>query len=90
MGDIPQCLSCGIPYVARPIQASAYTAAFAPILAIFMLSMIDALRRGSRAARFQAVGYTPIILVGLIRLVTGCFPVCIAPMLCFYFYRLCV
>ncbi|MFW7358210.1 MAG: diguanylate cyclase domain-containing protein [Brucella sp.] len=62
------------PYVARPIQASAYTAAFAPILAIFMLSMIDALRRGSRAARFQAVGYTPIILVGLIRLVTGVLP----------------
>lgn len=59
------------PFVARPIQSSVYTAAFAPILAIFILSMIDALRRGSRAARFQAVGYTPIVLVGLTRLVTG-------------------
>ncbi len=62
------------PFVARPIQSSAYTAAFAPILAVFMLSMVDALRRGSRAARFQAVGYTPIVIVGLLRLVTGIFP----------------
>lgn len=62
------------PFVARPVQASLYTAAFAPVLAVFVLSMIDALRRGSRAARFQAVGYTPIVLVGLIRLVSGLIP----------------
>src|SRR5690606_11335843 len=34
----------------------------------------DALRRGSRAAKFQAVGYMPMVLVGLIRLVTGVIP----------------
>ncbi len=62
------------PFVARPMQASAYTAAFAPILGIFILSMIDSLRRGSRAARYQAIGYTPIIVVGLVRLVTGVVP----------------
>lgn len=62
------------PFVARPIQSSAYTAAFAPVLIIFLLSMIDALRRGSRAAKFQAVGYTPMVLVGLLRLVTGVVP----------------
>jgi diguanylate cyclase (GGDEF)-like protein len=62
------------PFVARSIQSSAYTAAFAPVLAVFILSMIDALRRGSRAARFQAVGYAPMVLVGLIRLVTGVVP----------------
>lgn len=62
------------PFVARSVQTSAYTAAFAPVLAIFIVSMIDALRRGSRAARFQAIGYTPIVLVGLIRLVTGIVP----------------
>jgi diguanylate cyclase (GGDEF)-like protein len=62
------------PFVARPIQSSAYTAAFAPVLAIFILSMIDALRRGSRAARFQAFGYAPMVVVGLIRLVTGVVP----------------
>lgn len=62
------------PFVARPIQSTAYTAAFAPVLAIFILSMIDALRRGSRAAKFQAVGYSPMVVVGLIRLVTGVTP----------------
>lgn len=62
------------PFVARPIQASAYTAAFAPILAIFLIANADALRRGSRAARFQAIGYAPMILVGLTRLVTGVVP----------------
>lgn len=63
-----------LPFVARSIQATAYTAAFTPVLAVFILSMIDALRRGSRAARFQAIGYTPIVLVGLIRLVSGLVP----------------
>ena len=62
------------PFVARPIQSSAYTAAFAPVLIVFILSMIDALRRGSRAAKFQAVGYAPMVVVGLIRLVTGVIP----------------
>lgn len=63
-----------LPFVARPIQSSVYTAAFAPILAVFILSMIDSLRRGSRAAKFQAAGYSPMVLVGLIRLVTGVIP----------------
>lgn len=62
------------PFVARPIQSGAYTAAFAPVLAVFLVSMIDALRRGSRAAKFQAAGYTPMVLVGLIRLATGVSP----------------
>ncbi|MCU4179454.1 GGDEF domain-containing protein [Bosea sp. BH3] len=62
------------PFVARPIQSSAYTAAFAPILAVFLFSMVDALRRGSRAAKFQAIGYSPLVLVGLTRLVSGVIP----------------
>ncbi|MFN7093147.1 MAG: diguanylate cyclase [Allorhizobium sp.] len=62
------------PFVARPVQSAVYTAAFAPVLAVFLVSMIDSLRRGSRAARFQAIGYAPLILVGLIRLVTGITP----------------
>jgi diguanylate cyclase (GGDEF)-like protein len=62
------------PFVARPIQSTAYTAAFTPVLVVFVLSLIDSLRRGSRAARFQAIGYTPLALVGLIRLVTGVAP----------------
>ena len=62
------------PFVARPIQSSVYTAAFAPVLVVFILSMIDALRLGSRAARFQAAGYAPLVVVGLTRLVTGVIP----------------
>ncbi|MFZ3484711.1 sensor domain-containing diguanylate cyclase [Sphingomonas sp. 3-13AW] len=67
-------LHAAFPFVARPIQSSLYTAAFAPILLVFVICMVDALRRGSRAARFQAIGYAPMILVGLARLVTGVIP----------------
>lgn len=67
-------LHAAFPFFARSIQASAYTAAFAPVLVIFIISMIDALARGSRAARFQTVGYVPIVVVGGIRLVTGVVP----------------
>lgn len=62
------------PFVGRSIQSTVYTAAFAPVVVIFILSVADALRRGSRAAKFQAVGYTPMILAGLVRLVTGVVP----------------
>jgi len=62
------------PFVGRSFQSTAYTAAFAPVVLIFILSVADALRRGSRAARFQAVGYIPVIMVGLVRLVTGVVP----------------
>lgn len=62
------------PFVGRSFQSTAYTAAFAPVIVIFILSLSNALRRGSRAAKFQAIGYMPIILVGLIRLITGVVP----------------
>lgn len=62
------------PFVARPIQSTVYTAAFAPVLVIFILSVADALRRGSRAAKFQAIGYIPVIMAGLVRLITGVVP----------------
>lgn len=62
------------PFVGRSIQSTVYTAAFAPVVVIFILSVADALRRGSRAAKFQAIGYMPIILAGLVRLVTGVVP----------------
>lgn len=62
------------PFVARSVQSTVYTAAFAPVLVIFILSIADALRRGSRAAKFQAVGYLPVIVAGLVRLITGVVP----------------
>lgn len=62
------------PFVGRSVQSTVYTAAFAPVVVVFILSVAGALRRGSRAAKFQAVGYMPIILAGLVRLVTGVVP----------------
>jgi diguanylate cyclase (GGDEF)-like protein len=62
------------PFVGRSIQSTLYTAAYAPFVVIFILSLADALRRGSRAAKFQAVGYMPVTMVGVVRLVTGVVP----------------
>lgn len=62
------------PFVGRQFQSTVYTAAFAPVVVVFILSVADALRHGSRAARFQAVGYIPVIMAGLVRLVTGVVP----------------
>ncbi|WP_414470845.1 diguanylate cyclase [Microvirga sp. M2] len=62
------------PFIGRPIQSTAYTAAFAPVIVIFIVSLADALRRGSRAAKFQVVGYMPVTIAGLVRLVTGVVP----------------
>lgn len=62
------------PFLARPIQSAAYTAGFVPVLAVFLLAMFDSLYRGSRAARFQMIGYAPLAVVGAIRVVTGITP----------------
>lgn len=67
-------LHAAFPYVGRPVQSALYTAAFGPILLIFLWGMIDALKRGSRAAKFQIVGWAPMMVVGVIRLVTGVVP----------------
>ncbi|WP_460926982.1 sensor domain-containing diguanylate cyclase [Shinella zoogloeoides] len=62
------------PFVGRSFQSTVYTAAFAPIIVVFVLSISYALRRGSRAAKFQLIGYAPMIVVGLVRLLTGVLP----------------
>lgn len=67
-------LHAAFPFVGRSFQSTVYTAAYAPFVVIFILSLVDALRRGSRAAKFQAVGYMPVTMVGLVRLVTGVVP----------------
>lgn len=67
-------LHAAFPFVGRSVQSTLYTAAFAPVIVVFLLSVSDALRRGSRAAKFQAIGYMPIIMAGLVRLITGTFP----------------
>jgi diguanylate cyclase (GGDEF)-like protein len=51
-----------------------YYWAYIPVLLVFLAATVDALRRGSRAARYQAIGWAPMICVGLIRLVSGLLP----------------
>jgi diguanylate cyclase (GGDEF)-like protein len=62
------------PFVFRAAQSTLYYLAYIPVLAVYLWMLVDALRRGSRAARYQAIGWGPMILVGLIRLVSGLLP----------------
>jgi len=62
------------PFVLRPIQTDAYYAAYLPVLALFLWAVGDALARGSRSAKFQLVGWTPLLMVGAIRQISQLTP----------------
>ena len=83
-------LHASFPFVLRPIQSALYYWAYLPVLAIFLGVLADALRRGSRAARYQAIGWAPMIGVGLIRLVSGLVPVLESDDAMMLFYAGCV
>lgn len=55
------------PFVGRVWQTDAYYLAYLPVLVLFIATIGDALRRGSMAARFQAIGWGPLLLVGIVR-----------------------
>lgn len=57
------------PFVLRPLQTDIYFAAYIPVLALHIAMLCSALMRGSRAAKFQLVGWSALILVGVARLV---------------------
>lgn len=59
-----------LPNVLRSVQTPLYYASFIPVLAIFMAAMVDAWRRGSRAVRYQIVGWAPFMAMGVIRIGT--------------------
>lgn len=67
-------LHASFPFVLRPAQSTLYYVAYIPVLLLYLWMLADALRRGSRAARYQAIGWGPMILVGLVRLVSGLLP----------------
>ncbi|MDA9918630.1 GGDEF domain-containing protein [Erythrobacter sp.] len=54
---------------ARPFAQKFYYMAFAPVLLILCLAMSSALRRGSRAARFQTIAWVPTMAAGGERIV---------------------
>ncbi|GAA0267356.1 hypothetical protein GCM10009127_03780 [Alteraurantiacibacter aestuarii] len=58
------------PFVLRPWQSGIYYLCYLPILILYISVLVDALRRGSRAARFQLVGWLPLLGVGIIRIVS--------------------
>ena len=67
-------LHAAFPFALRPVQSALYYLAFLPVLALYMGVLADALRRGSRAARYQAIGWGPLTVVCVIRLVSGLVP----------------
>ena len=56
------------PFIWRAIKTDVYYAAFVPVLAVIIWLIIGCLRDGSRAAKFVALGWAPIIAVGVFRL----------------------
>jgi diguanylate cyclase (GGDEF)-like protein len=63
------------PFALRAMQSELYYLAYIPVLALYMWALADALRRGSHAARFQAIGWAPLTVVCVIRLVSGLLPI---------------
>ena len=59
-----------LPNLFRSVQNQLFYASFVPVLIFFALVMADAWKRGSRAVRYQIVGWAPFMLMGIIRLAT--------------------
>lgn len=79
-------IHANFPFAGRVWQTDAYYLAYLPVLLLFGAVLVDALRRGSVSARFQAIGWAPLLLVGLVRQVSQFTPI-MAPtdaMLLFY------
>lgn len=51
----------------RPWTTPVFVASFFPVLGSFALMMATALKRGSRAIRFQIFAWTPIMSLGVVR-----------------------
>jgi diguanylate cyclase (GGDEF)-like protein len=71
------CLSAAhaaFPFALRDIHLTLYMIGYIPVVTILIASMANALIRGSRAAWFQAIGWGPLLLTGLIRQFTHLAP----------------
>ncbi len=55
----------------RPFGTTVYYLSYVPLIAIFVAGMYCAARRRSRAVWFQIYGWTPILLVGIERIIRG-------------------
>ncbi|MBA4353268.1 MAG: hypothetical protein C0409_01120 [Novosphingobium sp.] len=62
-------LSCLPIEAVRPLSSPAMHVVIGLAIALIVAMMIDAARRGSRAVRFQIVGWTPILAIGSYRII---------------------
>ncbi len=59
-----------LPQGLGPLRSMLYYGSYIPVLVVFTLAMADGWRRGSRAVRYQVIGWAPFIVVGVVRIVT--------------------
>lgn len=59
-----------LPNLLRAVHTPFYYASFIPVLVLFLWAMSDAVRRRSRAVRYQIIGWSPFLIMGMIRIVT--------------------
>lgn len=67
-------LHAGFPFILRSVQIDLYYLGYTPVLALLLWTLADALHRGSRAAKFQVIGWAPLLAVGVTRIFTGLVP----------------
>ncbi|RJY09403.1 sensor domain-containing diguanylate cyclase [Aurantiacibacter aquimixticola] len=56
------------PFALRPVHTELFHLAFVPVLSLYLAALVSALLRGSRAARFQLIGWLPLLMVGAVRI----------------------
>lgn len=56
--------------VLRPLGGNFHSLGLLPVLLLFLMTIMDAYRRGSRAVRFQVLGWSPLIFAFCIQIVT--------------------
>lgn len=68
------CVDIFMPDAFGSWQNAAYYLGYLPALLLFVIVMVQAIRRGSRSVRYQIIGWTPFVFVGATRIVTMIFP----------------
>ena len=62
------------PFTLRPWHNEIFYFGFLPPMLGLIFALFSGLRRGSRAAKFQLVGWTPMFMVGALRIVSTASP----------------
>lgn len=63
------------PFWSRETHQRQYIIAYLPVLWIYVTVLVDALSRGSRAAKFQLVGWAPLVVLAAALIVNQWHPV---------------